>query len=133
MKNLKVHYMSTNVHVRTPKYILESLRKEFGDLYDPCPIHGTDGLVTDWESPAYVNPPYGSELPKWTKKALEEYKKGCVIILLLPARTDTAWFHDDILPYATEIRFIRGRIRFEGYRSGAPFPSMIVIFEERAP
>ena len=126
-RRLKVHYMSTTVDVRTPQYILEELRKEFGELYDPCPIGGSDGLITDWESPAYINPPYGREIVKWTKKALEESNKGVHIIMLLPARTDTGWFHDHVLPNAKEIRFVRGRIKFEGYESGAPFPPMLVI------
>jgi hypothetical protein len=125
---LKGCFLSSTTDVRTPKAILDVIREEFGDFDDPCPIGGTDGLIREWGSPVYVNPPYGKETLAWVAKAVEEYQKGKTVIMLLPARTDLKWFHDYVLEYATEIRFIRGRIRFEGYKSGAPFPSMLVIF-----
>jgi site-specific DNA-methyltransferase (adenine-specific) len=73
-----------------------------------------------------MNPPYGREIGKWMKKAVEEWKRGNTVVCLVPARTDTAWWHD----YAIkgEIRFIRGRLKFGGGKSSAPFPSAIVIF-----
>lgn len=127
--NLKPCFSHINVNVRTPKYLLQELREEFGEMDDPCPIGGEDGLARDWGDPVYVNPPYGRETVSWVQKATEEQAKGKTIIMLLPARTDVAWFHDLILPKATEIRFIRGRIRFDGYNTSAPFPSMLVIFK----
>ncbi len=77
-----------------------------------------------------MNPPYGRELQKWVRKCYEEAKNGTTSVMLIPARTDTKWFHDYILPYA-EIRFLRGRISFQIKGEDidrAPFPSMIVIF-----
>lgn len=76
----------------------------------------------------FCNPPYGRELPKWIKKAHDEAEKGALVVMLIPARTDTRAFHDYIYHQA-EIRFLRGRIRFVGSKWGAPFPSMVVIFE----
>lgn len=88
-----------------------------------------DGLVQDWTDTTWVNPPYGREIPKWVKKAYHEsVLHKIVVVMLLPARTDTAWFHDFIMPHAYEICFIRGRIRFVGTSNSAPFPSMIVVF-----
>ena len=76
----------------------------------------------------FCNPPYGRELPKWIKKAHDEAEKGALVVMLIPARTDTRAFHDYIYHQA-EIRFIRGRIKFGDAKTSAPFPSMVVIFE----
>lgn len=77
----------------------------------------------------FCNPPYGREIGKWVRKAYEESKKGPTVVMLLPARTDTKWFHDYIYGKA-EIRFIRGRLKFGGGENSAPFPSMVVVFQE---
>ena len=127
--NLKGCFLHSTTDVRTPLDLFNALEDEFGDLYDPCPLGGTLGLLEEWKSPSYVNPPYGKETRAFVEKAIMEHKTGKTIILLLPVRTDLSWFHDLILPNASEIRFIRGRLRFEGYKSGAPFPSMLVIFK----
>jgi site-specific DNA-methyltransferase (adenine-specific) len=74
-----------------------------------------------------MNPPYGREITQWVKKAWEESQKGATVVCLLPARTDTRWFHSYVLGKA-EIRFIKGRLKFEGAKNSAPFPSMIVIY-----
>lgn len=93
----------------------------------------TDGLAHSWDfgGAVFCNPPYGKEIGKWVKKAFEEAKKGITIVLLIPSRTDTTYFHDYIYGKA-EIRFIRGRLRFtddDGNPAGpAPFPSMVVIY-----
>lgn len=115
---------------KTPKKVLEELRKEFGLMYDPCPTNPTfDGLTTKWVSPAFVNPPYGKEIVKWCKKAYEENKKrDCQVIMLVPSRTDTRWWHDYIME-ADEIRFIKGRLKFDDQKNSAPFPSAIAVFK----
>ena len=81
--------------------------------------------------PVFCNPPYGREVGKWVRKAYEEAKHGATVVLLIPARTDTTYFHDYIYGRA-EIRFVRGRLRFtdeEGKAyAAAPFPSMVVIY-----
>lgn len=74
-----------------------------------------------------MNPPYGREIRKWVRKAYEEAQKGATVVCLLPARTDTAWWHDYVMR-AVEIRFVQGRLRFGGAANGAPFPSCVVIF-----
>lgn len=76
----------------------------------------------------FCNPPYGRQIGKWVQKASEESKKPkTIVVMLIPARTDTKWFHEYIYG-KTEIRFIKGRIRFGGGTRNAPFPSMIVVF-----
>lgn len=77
----------------------------------------------------FCNPPYGREISKWVKKA---HDSNTLVVMLLPARTDTKWFHDYIYHQA-EIRFLKGRLHFNESKQGAPFPSMIVIFDEVLP
>lgn len=117
---------------RTPRAIYQTLDAEFGFTLDPCPLGSeTDGLSTDWSGQVvFVNPPYNDVSP-WIKKAFET--EGATTVCLVASRTDTAWWHDYAMK-ASEIRFIRGRIRFEqhGKRANgsgtAPFPSAIVVF-----
>lgn len=89
-----------------------------------------NGLKKDWGGRrVYCNPPYGTQLPKWIKKCYEEGQKpGTVVVMLIPARTDTRAFHDYIYHHA-DIRFIKGRLKFGGAKHNAPFPSMVVIFK----
>lgn len=75
----------------------------------------------------FCNPPYGRTISDWVEKAYEE-SRNSLVVMLLPARTDTRWFHDFILNKA-EIRFIRGRLKFGNAKNSAPFPSMIVIYK----
>ena len=87
-----------------------------------------DGLKQEWSGVCWMNPPYGREIGKWVRKAYESARdNSATVVCLLPARVDTQWFHDYILPNAN-IEFIRGRIKFGGASSSAPFPSMIVVF-----
>lgn len=88
-----------------------------------------DGLAQPWTGRVWCNPPYGREIGKWVKKAFETAAGGFAV-MLLPARTDTRWFHDYIYGKA-EVRFIRGRLKFGDSKNSAPFPSMVVIFGER--
>ena len=76
----------------------------------------------------FLNPPYGRELGHWIEKACESAQEGATVVCLLPARTDTRWFHRFALPFASELRFFRGRIRFAGATHSAPFPSVLVVF-----
>lgn len=76
----------------------------------------------------FCNPPYGREIGKWVRKAYEEgHKENTVVVLLIPARTDTKYFHDYI-NHRAEIRFVPGRLKFGDSKNSAPFPSMVVIF-----
>lgn len=86
-----------------------------------------NGLFQDWApNRCWMNPPYGREIGRWMKKAYEESLKGATVVCLVPARTDTAWWHD----YAAKgtVTFIRGRLKFGNATSGAPFPSAVVVF-----
>lgn len=116
----------------TPQNLLDEIAKEFGDFYDPCPPNPTqDGLAFDWPTnkPVFVNPPY-SQIARWSEKCREQFERGCTIILLIPARTDTRYFHDFIVDIA-EVRFIKGRLKFvhpeKGQGKSAPFPSILCI------
>ena len=125
----------------TPDDLFQRLDDEFHFQLDVCAsskntkcetyfTKSVDALTCDWfdYGVIFMNPPYGRQIGKFIKKAYEESQKGCTVVCLLPARTDTAWFHD----YCKkgEIRFIRGRLKFSGSKNSAPFPSMIVIFKE---
>jgi phage N-6-adenine-methyltransferase len=124
----------------TPPDFFAELDQEFHFDLDPCANsenHKTaryftkedDGLKQAWGgSRVFCNPPYGRETGLWVKKAYEEgHKPNTLVVLLIPARTDTAYFHDYILG-RSEIRFVRGRLKFGEAQNAAPFPSMVVIF-----
>jgi phage N-6-adenine-methyltransferase len=119
----------------TPIELIEELTNEFGELFDPCPKdfdYSFDGLEISWsrEKVCFVNPPY-SKIKDWVKKSHDEWVLGSEIILLIPARTDTRYFHDYINDNA-QVRFIKGRLKFihpDGRNSkSAPFPSILCIF-----
>lgn len=122
----------------TPQSFFEALNKEFSFTLDPCSTHENakcqkhytkedDGLSKNWGGEVvFCNPPYGRELPKWVKKCYEE-SQNADVVMLIPARTDTRWFHDYIYGKA-EIRFIKGRLKFGDAKQSAPFPSMVVIY-----
>lgn len=123
---------------QTPDSVFKPLDEEFGFTLDVCASEENykvdpyipeecDALIQSWAPRiCWMNPPY-NDWQRWVKKAYEESLKGATVVCLLPARTDTKAFHEYILPFA-EIRFIKGRIRFVGADSGAPFPSLIAIF-----
>lgn len=123
----------------TPQEVFDILHQEFHFTLDPCATNENakcrmyynkdqDGLSHSWDGyRVFMNPPYGREINKWMKKAYES--KG-LVVCLVPARTDTKWWHD----YAVkgEVRFVKGRIKFSGNKWNAPFPSAIVIFKENS-
>lgn len=126
----KVHFMSERGDWRTPKVLYQALDAEFGFDCDPCPPESTcDGLSREWGQVNFVNPPYGRQIGRWIAKAYSEAAKGKVVVLLVPSRTDTSWWHDYCMK-ADEIRFLRGRLRFDDGPTNAPFPSAIVIFKQ---
>lgn len=136
MTDLGVHFSSKRIDWETPPDLFDELDAEFSFDLDVCALPENakcakyftpedDGLDQEWTGTCWMNPPYGREIKRWIKKASES---GVAVVCLLPARTDTAWFHDYILGRA-EIRFLRGRLRFVGATSSAPFPSMVVVFK----
>ena len=120
----------------TPQATFDELDSEFHFTLDPCSTHENakcekhytkedDGLSKDWSGErVFCNPPYGREIGKWVKKCAESKS---LVVALLPARTDTKWFHEYIYGKA-EIRFIKGRLKFGDSKNSAPFPSMVVIW-----
>jgi len=127
---------------KTPIDFYVKLDKEFNFDFDPCPlnhdINKWDGLKIDWGMRNFINPPYSLKLKEaFVQKAVEESKKGKLCVMLLPVSTSTKLFHDWILPNQTEIRFIKGRIKFGGVNTKGEIvhnkpgmhDSMIVIFD----
>jgi phage N-6-adenine-methyltransferase len=88
-----------------------------------------NGLVQDWGgSRVWCNPPYGRQIGFWVKKAYEESLKGSLVVMLLPSRTDTKWWHEYVIDKQAEVVFIKGRLKFGDSKNSAPFPSAIAIF-----
>lgn len=88
-----------------------------------------DGLKQPWTGTCWCNPPYGRDVGKWVAKAQAAALEGATVVMLLPARTDTRWFHDYIYNKENiEISFLRGRLKFGDGKGSAPFPSMLVVF-----
>lgn len=124
----RIHFKSENQFWQTPLDVYSALDKEFKFDFDPCmPTTLWDGLIIEWKQSNYCNPPY-SRMKDWCKKAYEEYLKGKTVVMLIPSRTDTRYWHDYCMK-ATEIRFIKGRLKFQGAKHAAPFPSCIIIFK----
>jgi site-specific DNA-methyltransferase (adenine-specific) len=134
-------FSSENEVWATPQDFFDKLDAEFGFNLDPCalpenakcPRYFTpeiDGLAQNWGgAKVFCNPPYGRKIGAWVQKCYEESRKpNTLVVLLIPARTDTAYFHDYIYHKAKEIRFVRGRLKFGEAKQSAPFPSMVVIF-----
>ncbi len=140
-----VHFSSKKVDWCTPQEFFNKLNEEFHFVLDAaatdktakCDLYftpKTDGLSQSWVcgGAVFCNPPYGREIAKWVAKAYNEAKTvKYPIVLLIPARTDTVYFHDYIYG-KSEIRFVKGRLKFTDERGrtfkSAPFPSMIVIY-----
>lgn len=130
----------------TPKYLFDWLNDIFHFTIDlasfetcytaktigKCITPQQDSLKQSWNGQiGFLNPPYGRELHKWVEKACAEVKKATkptMIIMLIPSRTDTSYWHDYIFPTAKEIWFLKGRVRFGDGTKPAPFPSAIVVF-----
>lgn len=153
-KKLKVHFSSVTDQWATPQAFFNEMNAKYGPFnLDVCAsdenakcdnyfVEADNGLAQSWivydgwpkhgdayPAKCWMNPPYGREIGKWVKKAYEESQKGCLVVALLPARTDTKYFHNFIYkkPGVT-IDFIKGRLKFGNATNSAPFPSMVVVF-----
>jgi site-specific DNA-methyltransferase (adenine-specific) len=126
-------FKSATIEWGTPPDLFSALDREFHFNFDACPAGGIwDGTYISWEGKrVFCNPPYGRRIDKWLAKGAEAE----IAVFLLPARTDTIWFHEYALK-AREIRFFKGRLQFSKghvapkteWLSGAPFPSMLVVY-----
>lgn len=143
-KTKDLMFSSANEIWATPQDLFDDLNNEFGFTLDPCALAENakcdrfftpeiNGLKQSWQRErVFCNPPYGRVLYDWVSKCSSEARDGkTLIVLLVPARTDTRWFHEFIWNKA-EIRFIKGRLKFGGSKNSAPFPSMICIWNKNA-
>ena len=125
----------------TPKSLFDELNYKYKFTLDPCATDDNalcdkyytmkdNGLEQNWGGEiVFMNPPYGREIGKWIEKAYKESIKSAVVVCLIPSRTDTRYWHDYIFPYASDIKFIKGRLKFGNGKSPAPFPSAIIEFK----
>lgn len=139
---LRVLFSSASSEWGTPDWLFQRLDAEFGFTLDPCATPANarcrkfftaqeDGLAQDWSGHSvFMNPPYGRLIGRWMRKAFESSRRGATVVCLVPARTDTNWWHEFAM--RGEIRFMRGRLRFKGGKHSAPFPSAVVVFQRRA-
>lgn len=139
----KNSFKSKSVEYSTPIEIVEPLKKEFNLQLDVCATNHNnkckkyftkeqDGLKLDWNKygNCWMNPPWSRELKKWVAKAYEESQKGITVVCLLPVRTNTIWWHKYIIDTKTEVRFLKGEIKFNGMEKGLWLPCAIVIFKK---
>jgi phage N-6-adenine-methyltransferase len=136
---MSVHFSSASDNWATPQDFFDKVNSELGPFdidvcasaeNAKCGVYFTerdDGLRQRWSGKVWMNPPYGRTIGHWMKKAYESSRGGATVVCLVPARTDTAWWHD----YAAkgDVRFIRGRLKFGGHKNSAPFPSALVVFK----
>jgi site-specific DNA-methyltransferase (adenine-specific) len=139
---LKVMFSSNTGGWETPQEFFDKLNWRFGPFnLDPCATPSTnkclkyftetdDGLSQSWQGhTSFVNPPYGRGIDKWIKKAYEESRDPDTrVVMLIPARTDTRYWHDFVMK-ADQVYFVKGRLKFGGLDTGAPFPSAVIVFE----
>lgn len=118
-------FSSKSDHWETPQALYNSLHAELRFDFDPCPLRATqDGLSLSWKGKrAFVNPPY-SNIGPWVEKSRE----ADVAAVLVPARTGSRWWHEQVLPHPFEIRFLRGRLKFGGLKVNAPFDSVVLVW-----
>ena len=143
---MKVHYSSNSNEWATPQDFYDRLNKEFNFNLDPCSTKENakcdkfftiddDGLSQSWTGHnVFMNPPYGREIKFWIEKALKETLisgERTVVVCLIPASTDTQYWHDYIFNKAKEIRFVKGRLKFGNGLNSAPFPSAVVVFDSK--
>ncbi len=127
-------FTSASEHWETPEDVYAALDVEFHFNDDPCPVGGLEwGLTRAWGTRTFCNPPWSRPRPNvpWLDKGQAESRLGKVVVMLIPSRTDTCWWHRYVME-AHEIRFCKGRLKFGGSKNGAPFPSAVVIFRGQA-
>jgi len=127
----------------TPQEFFNELNREFNFTLDPCATlenHKCEtyftlehnGLEKDWGGhTVFMNPPYGKETAKWVEKAYEESKKGSTVVCIIASTTEASYWHDFIIPYATQIRFIRGKLEFDSVSDDTPSIHAVVVFDKK--
>ena len=144
-KTQKTLFSSKTGEWETPNAFYDKLSWRFGPFtLDPCATKESakcanyytiddDGLSKDWQNhTVFVNPPYGRQIHKWIEKSYNESKdKNTTVVMLIPARTDTRYWHDYVMK-AKEVHFVKGRLKFGSSNNSAPFPSAVIVFERSA-
>ncbi len=132
-----VHYSSESIYWETPQWLFDALDKEFGFTLDVCATPDNtkcqryfteedNALLKDWGAEVcWMNPPYGDQIRKFMAKAHNASQSGATVVCLVPARTDTLWWHKFAMKHS--IRFLRGRLKFGKSDQSAPFPSAVVV------
>jgi len=142
--NTELHFSSKDIEWSTPQDLYDSLNLTYRFTLDPCATKENakcdkyytkedDGLIKDWSKDiVFMNPPYGREIKFWIKKAYEESLRGATVVCLIPARTDTLYWHNYILNNkADDIIFVKGRLKFGNNKNPAPFPSAIIVYKSK--
>lgn len=137
---MNIHFSSATDSWSTPQSFFDDLNKRFHFDLDVCASHQNakcpryftvedDGLNQSWTGTCFMNPPYGRGISRWMQKAYESSLAGATVVCLIPARTDTRWWHT----YAVkgEVTFIKGRFKFGASKQFAPFPSALVVFKAK--
>ena len=134
---MSIHFSSKTDLWATPAAFFKKYDQKFNFELDVCATHENakcvkyftiedDGLSKEWSGICWMNPPYGREIIRWMEKAYKSSLNGATVVCLVPARTDTKWWHEYAANGAVE--FIRGRLKFGDAKNSAPFPSAVVIF-----
>lgn len=135
----KALYSSATTEWETPQALFDALHARFHFDLDVCATAenakcprffspAENGLSQDWGGGrCWMNPPYGREIAAWARKARQEAERGALVVGLLPARTDTRWWQEDVMGHA-DVRFVGGRLRFGSATNSAPFPSAVALW-----
>lgn len=132
---MKVHFSSADTTWETPQDFFDMLDLEFSFQLDVCAssentkcerFYSENSLEKEWTGRCWMNPPYGREIGKWVEKAYMTALQGHLVVCLIPARTDTKWWHNYV--FKGDVWFVPGRLKFGGSRHSAPFPSAVVVF-----
>lgn len=135
-----VHFSSRSDNWGTPQDFFDRYDAVYKFTLDVCASEGNakceryytvddNGLAQEWTGSCWMNPPYGRKIGRWMEKAYRSSLRGATVVCLVPSRTDTRWWHE----YAMrgDIEFIRGRLKFNGHKNSAPFPSAVVVFKKK--
>ena len=135
----RVLFASDKTEWSTPQAFFDALNAEFHFTLDAaataenakCTRYYTEqdnALSQVWSDVVWCNPPYGRDTRAWFAKAREAQQQGATVVMLVPARTDTKWWHEHVQGIASEVRFVKGRLKFGGSKNSAPFPSAVIIY-----
>jgi phage N-6-adenine-methyltransferase len=136
-------YGSATDNWSTPQHVFDALHEEFHFALDVCASTSNakcrrfftkkqNGLHQPWTGRCWMNPPYGRGIGTWMEKAANSADDGVVVVCLVPARTDTVWWHEQVMSRASEVRLVRGRLKFGDGIGSAPFPSAVVVYRPGA-